>query len=934
MLAGLPSVMAQESGWPRTVPLEQGLVTIYQPQVDEMSDDIIHFRAALAYRATAGSEPVFGAGWFESRVEIDSSSRIVHPTDLKVTETRFPAGTDDVQSELSAVLAQKSPAWNLDFSLDELQAALTTAQAESEAVEKLNTAPPQIIYRDHPALLISMDGDPVLREIENSPYQAVINTPYPLIFDGKRYYLNAAKGVWYRAAKATGPYQFDASPPADIAAMVNAGEADAADEQPSESITAANAPEIVVSTEPAELIVTEGPAAFVPLVDDLLVLQNSEDDVFMHVSSQEFYIVLAGRWYHAGSLNGPWAYQPADDLPAAFANIPRDSNQADSRVYVAGTEEARDAVLDAQVPQTAAVARGEVDIEVDYDGEPVYQPVDGTDLVYIENTGSTVLQSDGLYYLVEDGVWYVSSTPNGPWQVSTQRPAQVDTILPTSPVYNVKYVHVYDSTPRVVYVGYTPGYTGSYVYHNTIFYGSGWYYSPWVSPYYYYPRHSTWGFNVGYNPWSGWNFGLSWGWGPFGLSYYSGGYWHHNHYWHHRHYGRWGPGGYRPRPVHYGHHGYGRNRYAHNDYGRNGYGRSGYGRDGAGHYGDGRGGDGRGNDRRGGDGRNGDGGYGSNTYQRNSNLYRDGAQRARVTDTRDKQPRTPGGRGVDARQVNGTVVRGNREQIYVGQNKVRRSRIEPVSSTDLQVKAAVRDVNSEAGRSRLLADNSGNVYRSAARSPGRNDTISRSSLSAKSAKNRTTPAPPDSGRTVSQNSGRAGGRASDEGSARRPRQSTVSASSQHPQTRAADNRARQRSPTATNASVRQPQPRAGNNSAGQRSSTPAVNASAHQPQRRTSSNSVGQRPSPVVNATVRQSQPRVSSNNARQRPPQVVSAPVQRQSISRPGPQPQSSRYSGRNNSTPAQGAPQRGTQQAGSQRHGSNGGGGRRVGGSRPKQS
>jgi hypothetical protein len=133
----------------------------------------------------------------------------------------------------------------------------------------------------------------------------------------------------------------------------------------------------------------------------------------------------------------------------------------------------------------------------------------------------------------------------------------------------------------VVYVGYTPGYTGSYVYHNTIFYGSGWYYQPWVSPYFYYPRHSTWGWNISYNPWSGWNFGLSWGWGPFGVSYYTGGYWHQNHYWHHRHYGRWGPGHYRPR--HYGHRDYGRDRYAHKgdrrrdqgrDQGRNGRGRS------------------------------------------------------------------------------------------------------------------------------------------------------------------------------------------------------------------------------------------------------------------------------------------------------------------------------------------------------------------------
>ena len=883
-LASLPTVLAQESNWPRTLPLEQGMVTIYSLQVDEMNDDIIHFRAALAYRENAGAEPVFGAGWFESKVAIDSSNRIVHPTELKVTETRFPAGTDDVQSELAAVLARQSPAWNLDFSLDELEAALETAEAESRAV---NTAPPQIVYRDHPALLISIDGEPVLREIEDSPFKAVINTPYPLIFDGKRYYLNAAKDVWYRAKKATGPYQFETRPPADIVAMVNASDAavpDAAvsDGQTLETVTAANAPEIVVSTEPTELIVTEGPAAFVPLVDDLLVLQNSDDDVFMHVSSQNFYIVLAGRWYSASSLSGPWAYQQAEKLPKAFADIPRDSNQADSRVYVAGTEEAREAVLDAQVPQTAAVKRGEVDIEVKYDGEPVYQPVDGIGLVYIENTGSTVIQSDGLYYLVEEGVWYVSSTPNGPWQVSDHRPVQVDTILPTSPVYNAKYVQVYDSTPDVVYVGYTPGYTGSYIYRNTIVYGSGWYYSPWVSPYYYYPRYSTWGFNVRYNPWSGWNFGLSWGWGPFSLGYYSGGYWHHNHHWYHSHYGRWGPGRYRPR-----HHGYGYDRYGHNSYRRSGHGRRDYGRDGRGDY---------------------------RPYSTaRNNFYRDSSQRARIADTRDNQPRTPGNRNSDTRQANYSSVSGRRQQNAAG-NKIGRSRISPVSRSDLRSKANLRDANFEDSRNRLLADNSGKVYRPTDRNPQRSVASNRRSPSSKASKNRTMPSP-NRPQNVTRNSERDSGRT---GTTRSTRTRTV-ASSRQSQTRLADNRSTQRPSRAANTSGRQPQTKKENR----------------------------QRLSPTSRSTARQLKPVSKNRNAQKRPVRAVSAPAQKQNKSRVKPQPQKPQNSGRNNSAPtqrapqnsgrnnpapAQRAPQKSTKKTSNQRKGSDNNSRKRTGGSRSR--
>jgi len=341
-------VEAQESGWPRTLPLGTGSVTIYPLQADDLNGDISHFRAALAYQETAGSTTVFGAGWFESRVEIDRENGIVHPLDLKVTNTRFPAGTDDVQAEFTAAFAQQSAGWNLDFPLSEFETSLETAEQEAKTAENLNTAPPTILYRDHPALLVNIDGKPVFRSIENSQYQAVINTPYPLIFDGTVYYLNAAQGAWYRADSATGPYRFDTSPPADIVAMVEAAAKDEERPVSTEKVTAANAPEIVVATTPSELIVTEGPAEFVPLADDLLVLDNSADDVFMHISSQRYYIVLAGRWYQSPSLNGPWTYRAANALPVAFTNIPGNSDQADSRVYVAGTDEAQEAVLDAQ----------------------------------------------------------------------------------------------------------------------------------------------------------------------------------------------------------------------------------------------------------------------------------------------------------------------------------------------------------------------------------------------------------------------------------------------------------------------------------------------------------------------------------------------------------------------------------------------------------
>jgi len=102
-------------------------------------------------------------------------------------------------------------------------------------------------------------------------------------------------------------------------------------------------------------------------------------------------------------------------------------------------------------------------------------------------------------------------------------------------------VHVYSSTPTVVYTGYYPGYVNSYIYGGCIVYGTGWYYPPYISPYYYYPWHPTWGVSVGWNPWTGWGFGVSWGSGPFRVTVGFGGWYGH---------GSWyGPIGYHP-PYH------------------------------------------------------------------------------------------------------------------------------------------------------------------------------------------------------------------------------------------------------------------------------------------------------------------------------------------------------------------------------------------------
>jgi hypothetical protein len=216
---------------------------------------------------------------------------------------------------------------------------------------------------------------------------------------------------------------------------------------------------------------------------------------------------------------------PADELPEAFAQIPPGSDIGGLRSSVAGTDEAEQAMLDAAIPQTAAIVRADATLNVDYDGSPKFEKIDGTSVAYAINTAAQVLRIDDRYYAVDDGVWFVAAAPTGPWTVADSVPAdEIATIPPSSPVYNVTHVHVYQSTPEVVYVGYTPGYMWSFPYYGVPVYGTGWYYPPYWGRYYY-PRPPTWGLHVGYNPWTGWNFGMSWsnGFMTMGMSW-GGGY--------------------------------------------------------------------------------------------------------------------------------------------------------------------------------------------------------------------------------------------------------------------------------------------------------------------------------------------------------------------------------------------------------------------------
>ena len=510
VVASLPiaaPARADDRDWPRQFDSSSGFFVIYEPQPEDLSGDVLTGRAAFSLRKSTDAHPIFGVLWYTEQISIDRDSSTVTARSLEVTKVRLPGITSEEAARYEQLVETEAAGWDLSGSVEALQAGLAAAEKERASVSAIANAPPKIVFRERRAILVVYDGAPTLEPIEGSKLDRVVNTPYAVVFDpqNRSYYLNGAN-LWYRAGDPLGPWASIANPPAAVRDIVppDTSSYDQVEGRP---------PDVLTATEPTELIATDGPPRYASLVgDELLYMANTESDVVLEVSTQSLYVLLSGRWFRASSMDGPWTFVRGDRLPVSFRQVPLDSPKGNILASVAGTDQADDAVADAEIPQTSAIKRTDHGFDVTYDGAPQFAPIEGTDLQYAMNTDAEIILADGRYYACDQGVWYVSYDPYGPWSVSDTRPIGVEDIPPSCPVYGVRYVYVYDSTPDVVYVGYLPGYLGCYPYYGTVVYGTGYHYGSWRSRRHYYPRRFTWGFQARYNPWlSRWSFGFSYG---------------------------------------------------------------------------------------------------------------------------------------------------------------------------------------------------------------------------------------------------------------------------------------------------------------------------------------------------------------------------------------------------------------------------------------
>jgi hypothetical protein len=487
-----------DPGWPREQYQNGTRLIIYQPQVDDWKNfQDLTWRMAVSLTPKNGKEAV-GVVEMKGNTDVDNVSKVVVITNPEVTGTYFPS-LDQATKEKMQQLVKTFVPPTISISLHRLIASVPKPE-EAPAGVQLNNDPPKIFVGYRPSILLSVDGEPALSEVPNTNLKFVVNAQWPLFFDKENssYYIPVGQ-QWLTSNSLDGQWSPTKKLPPDMSKVPQDKEWSSLKKIiPPSAKSGGITPVVFYSDKPAEVILFDGQPVYTNIPGtQLTYATNTDSVVFVFTPTQQFYYLTAGRWFSAMDLQGPWTYA-TPDLPADFAKIPATSPASAILASVPGTDEAKDAVLLAQVPTTMTIkpAEAQAKVKVEYGGDPHFEPIKGTSMSYATNTQDKVIKVGDVYYLCLQGVWFMSANPQGPWTTCTLVPQEIYTIPPSSPVYNVTYVTQTANPDGTVTANYTAGYLGAFVLGAAtgaiIANGSGYWWPPYTYGGYY-PYAATYG---------------------------------------------------------------------------------------------------------------------------------------------------------------------------------------------------------------------------------------------------------------------------------------------------------------------------------------------------------------------------------------------------------------------------------------------------------
>ena len=151
---------------------------------------------------------------------------------------------------------------------------------------------------------------------------------------------------------------------------------------------------------------------------DLLWVSNTESDVFRLGKTGPVYYLVAGRWFSAPDFTGPWTFATPKLPDGLQEDSARARTLARAGVGARAPIEAIEAVLLAQIPQTARVEQdqvrspaGELQRRARSSRRSRARPCSAR-----VNTDKDIIQAGAVYYYCSQGVWFTGKSAD--WAVA------------------------------------------------------------------------------------------------------------------------------------------------------------------------------------------------------------------------------------------------------------------------------------------------------------------------------------------------------------------------------------------------------------------------------------------------------------------------------------------------------------------------------------
>jgi hypothetical protein len=158
-------------------------------------------------------------------------------------------------------------------------------------------------------------------------------------------------------------------------------------------------PPILVSTQPALLVIIDGKPAFFDIAGtNLQKVLNTNWDLFLDKKSSRYYLRDEKSWYSAKDLTEAWS--PVTKLPDDFSKLPADEQYKEVTQTVAKPQApaAISLVLVVNKPSELIILKG----------SPYMEPVAGTQLKWISNSEADLFwdASGRQFYFLTSGRWF------------------------------------------------------------------------------------------------------------------------------------------------------------------------------------------------------------------------------------------------------------------------------------------------------------------------------------------------------------------------------------------------------------------------------------------------------------------------------------------------------------------------------------------------